>query len=72
MITPVIQNPDYSMCTVDCDICKRTSKVYVDHYNVLKESYKFDPRVDVHVKEYSLLICCAYCPRLMLVNASQK
>ena len=68
MIRPVIQNPDFSMCELDCDICKRTSKIYVDHQNVIKEEYKFDVRIDIHQKEYVLLISCAYCPRMMKVN----
>ena len=60
------------MCELDCDICKRTSKIYVDHQNVLKEEYKFDVRIDIHQREFVLLVSCAYCPRMMKVNVTQK
>ena len=72
MIRPVIQNAEFSICEVNCDICNRTSKIYVDHQNVIKEEYKFDVRIDIHQREFVLLVSCAYCPRMMKVNVSQK
>lgn len=72
MIRPVIQNPDFTICELNCDICNHTSKVYIDHQNVIKEEYKFDVRIDIHQREFVLLVSCAYCSRMMKVNVSQK
>lgn len=71
MIVPIIQNPDYSVCELRCDICKRQSKTYIDIKNVFKENRQFDMKTGMYQTEYVLLVSCAYCPRIMSVNVSQ-